>query len=565
MSDLDLSWLVPNSSMSPTWITALARLLSVIITMNLLAKIIRVTILVPKLTIMGDLPHVGNKRKDGKIKGRAVVCGGSIAGLLAATVCSDHFESVLVVEAEGSPTELGMDKPKELELRTMADGLMTPIPLRKRLIQYLGLHGFLPPFILGLQRLFPKNLDSELAYFGFSLVPFTFVLSSENKSNPEVFAPGDPNTPLGLPIMRNEMESLLRRLVVKSRTNITFITGTIDGFQRQRGNSPHLSGVTVRDQGEEAASFVIDATGPTQSSYHRWLKNAGFGPLPSSLQSEYDPNLTYAQSVYTFPKKLLPKVEDILPYGLIPGAVWGNSPDASTGGSRMLYMYFHEGHQLVIVAGGWGVTEEQRPHTADEVRSYAKTLHNAELTPEWIWTLFDFLEDSGEECTPWYADYRPGRMSFIKYQDAENGTLPNNWIAMGDSLIKLNPIYGQGCTKAMMDAVTLDSLLRHVPSQQDLPPDFSKKFFHKAVARTKGIWDGNKANDYGFSTTEPAKGETLATGSFARSFGRYLTYAGRTSYTVHSTFLYGITCLAPTTDFFVPSVLIRVAWQWWIN
>lgn len=68
----------------------------------------------------------------------------SIAGLLAATVCSDHFESVLVVEPEGSPAELGMDKPKGMEFRTMEDGpnaLPTPIPLRKRMVQYLALHG----------------------------------------------------------------------------------------------------------------------------------------------------------------------------------------------------------------------------------------------------------------------------------------------------------------------------------------------------------------------------------------------------------------------------------------
>ncbi|KAG8887483.1 hypothetical protein FRB98_009564 [Tulasnella sp. 332] len=514
-----LSWLVSSLSILPqNWtVVASASLFGLLVAMNLLGKVIRNTLLVPKLTLMEDLKGVGQKRTDGRIQGRAVVCGGSIAGLLAAAVCSDHFESVLIIESEGSPAELGMDKPKPMEFRTMVDGpnaLPTAIPLRKRLIQYLALHA------------------------------------------------KDPRTPLGLGISRQAFETLLRRLVVKSRPNVSFMTGTINGFKCQTRGDRYLSGVTVKDQDDELATFIVDATGPTQSSYHRWLENSGFGPLPPSLQDEYDPCLSYAQSVYTLPDKLIPEVEKLLPDGLKSG-FWSNLPEPSTGETRLIYMYWAEdSHWLMIASGGWGVTKEQRPHGIDELREYTKSLHNAEATPQWIFKLYDLLEEHGDECSPWFADYHPGKMSFIKYHEAQKGTLPSNWVTVGDATIKLNPIYGQGCTKAMIDAVTLDSLLRLVPAQQDLPLDFSDKFFRKVVPRTRGMWDGNKANDYGFSTTQPAKGETLDENAFMRAFSRNFIYAGLESHKVQTTFMYATTGLTPRTDVFAPSILSRIAWQW---
>ncbi|KAG8887485.1 hypothetical protein FRB98_009566 [Tulasnella sp. 332] len=145
---------------------------------------------------------------------------------------------------------------------------------------------------------------------------------------------------------------------------------------------------------------IRDTSRPAQSCYHRWLKNSGFGPFPASLRDEYDPRLSYTQSVYTFPRKLLPVVEKLLPYGLMPGAVLGNTPDPSTGETRMLYMYFMEGSHLVIAAGGWGVTGEQRPHGIDELRNYAKSLHNAGATPQFVFELFDLLEADEDECCP---------------------------------------------------------------------------------------------------------------------------------------------------------------------
>ncbi|KAJ3983727.1 hypothetical protein F5890DRAFT_1554718 [Lentinula detonsa] len=50
---------------------------------------------IPEIEKMGTTPSLGQKPG-----GTVVICGGSIAGLLAAQVCSDFFKYVIIVEPE---------------------------------------------------------------------------------------------------------------------------------------------------------------------------------------------------------------------------------------------------------------------------------------------------------------------------------------------------------------------------------------------------------------------------------------------------------------------------------
>ncbi|KAG8889296.1 hypothetical protein FRB98_005109 [Tulasnella sp. 332] len=170
---------------------------------------------------MDDITKLAEKRKDGKIRGRAFICGGSVAGLFAVAVCSDYFESVLVIETEGYVTDVGVV--------------------------------FLPPVWVGLERLFSETPQQELTYFGFSsrVLPrlrrpkrIVYRLYVGGKPGPDAFKATDPSAPASLPIMRQSFETLLRRLVVRFRSNMSFITSTVHGFQRKEGddNLQHLNG-----------------------------------------------------------------------------------------------------------------------------------------------------------------------------------------------------------------------------------------------------------------------------------------------------------------------------------
>ncbi|KAG8881395.1 hypothetical protein FRB98_004375 [Tulasnella sp. 332] len=518
----DMWSLLKQPDSNRIWAMVATASVGTIIAVNLLAKMVRRAIFMPTLTIMSDLPNIGTARKDGRRKGRAVICGGSIAGLIAASMCADHFDSVLIIEAEDS---LPIDPPEKKEMRTMANGLPTRVSPRKRVMQYFGLHYYQPPVLLGLQRMFPA-LHEQAAHFGFVLAPMSFAnFECGGVKCPEVYRPADSHAPMVVPATRETFETLIRRLVMKYKPNVSFLTGTVTGFEREAVSGRKLSGVTVNTSGGEKfepAAFVVDATGAAQTSYRKWLTNAGFGPLPVSLREDYHPHINYVQSTWTIPKDLLPEIGALLPYGLHPGVVHYMLPDLAKGEQTGQSFILLERSQLVLMTGAWGTSTDNLPHTIQEVRAHTKATHDdAHPAPQWLYKLFDALEAHEEECAPWYADFDIGALSFIKYHQAESGSLPSNWAAVGDSVMKVNPIYGQGCTKAMMDTLALDSLFRNIPALQEFPSDFAREYFQKAIKRTGGMWDGNKAVDYGFSGTEPSKGETLADGAFAHIDGQY--------------------------------------------
>lgn len=113
-----------------------------------LGILVRRYVLIPKLTILDEIPQLGKPRKDRtKISGRAVVCGGSISGLLAAAVCADHFEYVTIVEPDASANdERGVTLPKDTKTREGVYGAPVPINPRPRVGQWFNPHGESPRY-----------------------------------------------------------------------------------------------------------------------------------------------------------------------------------------------------------------------------------------------------------------------------------------------------------------------------------------------------------------------------------------------------------------------------------
>jgi hypothetical protein len=125
-------------------------------------------------------------------------------------------------------------------------------------------------------------------------------------------------------------------------------------------------------------------------------------------------------------------------------------------------------------------------------------------------------------------------MHRVKYAQ-QPASLPSNFVAVGDALLRLNPVNGQGLAKSALEAIALDGRLRHARANCSvLPTDFGAKYFARVAQITDGTWydsllariywysllsrDNGKMDDYGNESCTPAKGESLELGAGYRWF-----------------------------------------------
>ncbi|KAG6830467.1 hypothetical protein H0H87_008040 [Tephrocybe sp. NHM501043] len=148
--------------------------------------------------------------------------------------------------------------------------------------------------------------------------------------------------------------------------------------------------------------------------------------------------------------------------------------------------------------------------------------------------------------------------SYVRYHRAAN--LPDNWIAIGDSVMKINPADGQGCSKATIGAMILNSLMHSIILDHVLNPfkGFSKRFFEAQKDKIEPFWSGNKLVDYAYAGTDPVPGEKLSDGTWLRWYLHGLNRASEYDIEISSALWHVGMMLAPSIDLFQPKFMIRV-------
>ncbi|KAG8997405.1 hypothetical protein FRB94_007682 [Tulasnella sp. JGI-2019a] len=523
-----------------------------------LFKLLRAHLFIPKFTILADLPTLGTGRTQEKLSGRAIVCGGSIAGLLAAAVCSAHFESVLVVDPDVCTNDSrGVDLPTNIESRTGAHGAPVPVSPRKRVMQWYTPHTYHPVSYMALCQLFPQ-LQEALDYFGFKPIdlypkPVRRIGGSEKTSHVN-------RPPQTLSLSRPAYETLLRRLVKGSRPNVHFVTGTAVTMRRANAPGyPQVENVTIRlDNGtmEEAeVRLVIDATGTTQAGFHKLLNGAGFS-VPVSLKDEYNSNKYVLAATFRVPEYLQSLAPIPRNRGFSPGPLFFLGPDASLNEDRLLILTIVEKGQVLVNFSGQNL--HSRPHSAAEIAQRLSDFAGCERkVPPWVFDLFSFLEEHEADCPRFFVDAPVGLLNWVKYHAAERATIPKNFIAVGDAVMKVNPLGAHGCSKAMYDAVTLDGCLRKVLGTT-VPNDFSSTFFHQQSTRNRHFWRLTKAQDYLWSGTVPVKGETLDGNPLWRKFHQRVLRLCAKDDEAQACVWRINQLLAPPTDLYAPWFLLKL-------
>ncbi|KAF7310430.1 hypothetical protein HMN09_00585000 [Mycena chlorophos] len=470
---------------------------------------------VQQLDLLGE-------RREKLLPGTVVVCGGSVAGIVSARICADHFERVLVVDPD-------IENPGN------------------RILQWNAAHLYLCLFVTGARRLWNK-FDDVAKSLGGRILPADLQI---HYSGVELPTPGGvPDTLLlRRPSLQKAMYSLLQ-----DQKNVSVVPGVVRSFNPTRDRSA-IESVTVRrvDGTLETlndAALVLDCSGKMQGGF-KWLKSAGYD-ISEKIKCSYDPNLRYMTCSF----KITPELEARLP---IPQAqrdtpaAYVYVPHDDTQ-SCFLGVSMNDGNVIQVLFGDTGMG--YLPQSAEELLPFLERFRGQKQPlPQWLTPTIQMLIDDVE---PEFDPINLNLLTFIQYHLLRPGSLPSNFAAVGDAFLFLNPVHGQGFAKAMLNGITLNSLLHSVPNCTSLPSNFSTRYFSDSAGIMNGLWDATRLHDYGSTNCIPMPGETKETGRVSRWLGEKLISLSTRDDEVASALWHVRQMLADDKALMAPTILWKV-------
>jgi 2-polyprenyl-6-methoxyphenol hydroxylase-like FAD-dependent oxidoreductase len=387
---------------------------------------------------MGSGTHSVNR-----VGGHAVVLGAGMAGLFAARVLSEFYDSVTVVERDRLA-----DYPTD----------------RKGVPQGRHVHMFLGRGTQILAELFPGLLD-ELAAAGAVVVNDGDLSRFYARTGRfELKRSGRLRDPAAVTLClasRPFIEFHVRRRVA-TLPNVTFIdshdvvepcaaAGAVTGVRiAHRGNGA----VTVLD-----SDLVVDAMGRAART-PAFLESLGYA-RPRENRSPV--MLAYSSQSLCIPKGRVSK--QLVAFNQGPGRPGG------------LLMACE--HDTWMMAVGRSAEGSSAPGDFAEMLTLAQGALPTEV--------MDGLR--GADAVGEIAMFRSPAAVWRRYEQLPR--FPRGLLVMGDALCSPNPLYGQGMTMAAQQAMTLHDCLK------DGDTDLAARFFRAAARDIGPTWARNQAGDRG--------------------------------------------------------------------
>lgn len=374
---------------------------------------------------------------------QAIVIGGSIAGLLAARVASEHFDRVLVLERD--PTNGAVQS-------------------RKGVPQGRHTHGLLAGGLLALERLFP-GIGGDLARLG--------AVTGDLLADSRWYVEGGyhAQAPSGL-IASGQSRPLLEHVVRRRLTAIPNVElaseYNVERLVASRSGQ-RIVAAQVAERRQNCgrileADLIIDASG-RGSRTPAWLADLGFAP---PREERVEVNLAYATRTYR----------------RRPGDLYGwnalvvtASPENMRSGVAMAL----EDNRWSVTLGG--MAHHRPPRTDEAFLHFARQLP----TPE----LYDILRHA-EPLTS--VEYFPFPAS-IRRRYERLARFPEGLVVLGDAMCSFNPVYGQGMTVAALEAELLGRCLR------ERKPNMAKRYFQQAGQLVDTPWQIAVTADFQFPHT----------------------------------------------------------------
>ena len=387
---------------------------------------------------------------------RAVVLGGSVAGLCAAGALAPHFDEVLVLERD--------ELPPDAEHRR-------GVPQSKH-----------PHFLLNSGRrainaLFPGFEDDLVAAGGLHLMASMDTAYLEG--------PGWAPRKQGALTMVYGSRILIERVLrdkVRQLANVTIREGvSVNGIETTGGGMPQgrVTGVTFSstEAGEERidADLVVDALG-RGSSVSDWLAAAGWPETPAMT---LDAKVTYVSRWYDLPT---PEARSATSWWwqhmvIMPTQEKGEHPDEH---EYLVNFFPMEGNRSIACMGSWGL---EMPRTVDDFAASADRLR----TP-----MFAAAMAASEPTSEVHLTRSTGN-KWRRYDKL--AAPPQGIVFIGDAICAFNPFYGQGMSAAASGALLLRETLQ---SSSTLDQGFFKQFLAQQRKALKVPWAMAMARDRGY-------------------------------------------------------------------
>ena len=441
----------------------------------------------------------------------AVVVGGSLAGMLAARVLSDHFDGVTLLERDHF--------------------LETPAS-RKGLPQGRHVHVLLERGRRAMERFLP-GVTGELVRAGAEPLDATQDVAWLSPYGWYIRFPGDL---ILLASTRDLIDWGVRRRVaalpnvrIRQEADVAgLIRGPVDGARVAgvRLRSPAADAEVDGGGTQLAADLVVVADG-RNSRLPNWLTALGYEPPEETVVNSFQ---GYASRFYRPPASFTSDWKALY--------IQQAPPNDPRGG---LVSPVEDGRWLVSLVGGDG---DYPPTDEAGFLAFARSLRSP--------ALYEAIA-SGEPLTP-IAGQRATENRLRHYHRL--GRFPDGVVAVGDAVCAFNPVYGQGMTVAALGAEVLDRWLREQSSHRG--PVRGLGFQHRLARASAAAWQLSVGADYRFRSTEG-----LPQGQVARLAGRHIAGVMRASTTrpwVRRRLTEVLHLLRPPSALFGPGILARLAW-----
>jgi 2-polyprenyl-6-methoxyphenol hydroxylase-like FAD-dependent oxidoreductase len=377
---------------------------------------------------------------------RAVVCGASMGGLLAARVLADFFDTVTIVERDVLP-----DDPA----------------VRRGVPQGRHVHVLLARGAQILDELFPGFLnelvadgapvwnDGELCKLHLSFGGHDILRSGKVTKEPKALAIHMPSRPF--------LECHVRRRLQAMR-NVTILTGHEVAEVTMTPDRRHVTGVRLVDsdgaERELTADVVMDAMGRSAHT-PALLERLRYG---RPVEDHIVMHTNYVSQLLRIPHGTLPEMlVDI-----------GPGPDRPAG----MFLSGYENDTWMFTV--FGMAGHQPPDDLVGMLSFAQ-----EYCPDHLIAALRAAEPVSD-----VAHHHMPSSQWRRYDKMPE--LPDGLLVCGDAVCSVNPIYGQGMTLAALEAAALRECLR------DGLADLPRRYF-RASAKPIGVaWQMVASSDLAF-------------------------------------------------------------------